>query len=49
MLAGAAVGAVMLLHVNVALPLLVAAVLSAGTAAAFGASGAPVRATATEA
>ena len=44
MLAGATVGAVMLLHVNVALPLLVAAVLSAGTAAAFGASGAPVRA-----
>jgi uncharacterized membrane protein YoaK (UPF0700 family) len=45
MLAGAAVGAVLVLHVDVALPLLVAAVLTAGTAAAYLASGAPVRAT----
>jgi uncharacterized membrane protein YoaK (UPF0700 family) len=43
MLAGAAVGAVLVLHVDVALPLLVAAALTAGTAAAYGASGAPVR------
>jgi uncharacterized membrane protein YoaK (UPF0700 family) len=42
MLAGAFAGAVMFLHVNAALPLLVAAVLSAGTALAFGISGSRV-------
>lgn len=40
MLAGAALGALMFLQVDAALPLLVAAVLSAGTAVAFGVSGA---------
>lgn len=45
MLAGAAVGAVLVLQVNAALPLLVAAVLAAGTAAAYAATGAPVQAT----
>lgn len=44
MLAGAAVGAVLVLRVDVALPLLVAAVLAAATAAVYGAMGAPVRA-----
>jgi len=44
MLAGAAVGAVLVLHVDVALPLLVAAVLTVGTAVVYRASGAPVRA-----
>jgi uncharacterized membrane protein YoaK (UPF0700 family) len=42
MLVGAFAGAAMFLHVNAALPLLVAAVLSAGTALAFGVSGARV-------
>ena len=45
MLAGAALGAVLVLHVDAALPLLVAAVLTVGTAAAYAASGAPVRVT----
>jgi uncharacterized membrane protein YoaK (UPF0700 family) len=49
MLAGAAVGAVLVLHVDVALPLLVAAVLTAGTAAVYWAGGAPVRVTGAEA
>jgi uncharacterized membrane protein YoaK (UPF0700 family) len=39
MLAGALAGAAMFLHVDAALPLLVAAALTAGTAAAFGVSG----------
>jgi uncharacterized membrane protein YoaK (UPF0700 family) len=43
MLAGAAVGAVMFLHVDAALPLLVAAALSGATAVAYGAIGAPAR------
>jgi uncharacterized membrane protein YoaK (UPF0700 family) len=46
MLVGAFAGAAMFLHVNAALPLLVAAVLSAGTALAFGISGARVPAAA---
>lgn len=45
MLAGAAVGAVLVLHVNAALPLLVAALLAAGTAVAYAASGAPSQVT----
>ena len=49
MLAGAAVGAVLVLHVDAALPLLVAAVLTVGTAAAYAASGAPVRVTGAQA
>jgi len=49
MLAGAAVGAVLVLHVDAALPLLVAAVLTAGTAVAYWAGGAPVRVTGAEA
>ncbi len=49
MLAGAAVGAVLVLRVDVALPLLVAAVLTVGTAAAYAASGAPVRVTGAQA
>jgi uncharacterized membrane protein YoaK (UPF0700 family) len=44
MLAGALAGALMYLHVDAALPLLVAAALSAGTAVAFKASGSPVTA-----
>jgi uncharacterized membrane protein YoaK (UPF0700 family) len=43
MLAGAAVGALMLLHVDAALPLLVAAALSGGTAIVYAAIGAPAR------
>lgn len=46
MLVGAFAGAAMFLHVNAALPLLVAAALSAGTALAFGISGARVTAAA---
>ena len=43
MLAGAALGALMFLRVDAALPLLVAAALSASTAVVYGARGAPVR------
>ena len=43
MLAGAIAGAVMLLHADAALPLLVAAALTGATAVAFGAIGAPMK------
>jgi uncharacterized membrane protein YoaK (UPF0700 family) len=43
MLAGAAAGAVLLLHVNAALPLLAGAALTGATAVVYAARGAPVR------